>query len=237
MVDFWEEGWEETRWENEGGSVCKNHLDELWEGEELDVSCINEFVKAKMDADWEPSESETFVSNIVARTEEEVNYQFTCLISEAIRHVKKFFFTRTEVATAPTVAQQVGEFVTELRRLLRGPYAAFTEFANRDLTKTDIWANVGVPNSTYYNWSFSYPTKEGAATMTLAKAQVLCENAQKMAITDKTLDEEFREINNGLNNLLRETTALDTLVYKAKEINAQAEVVCGNLCLIAESLK
>ncbi len=57
-----------------------------------------------------------------------------------------------------------------------------------------------------------------------------------MAITDKTLDEEFREINNGLNNLLRESTALDTLVYKAKEINAQAEVVCGNLCTIAESL-
>jgi len=100
-----------------------------------------------------------------------------------------------------------------------------------------MWSNVGVPNRRQeYKWQFAYRTTDGIYQMTTAYAQTLCENAAKMAISDKTLDEEFREINNSLNSLMRETTALDSLIYKAKELNAQASTVVDNLCSIAEKL-
>lgn len=205
------------RWENEGG---------------------------RLDADWEPSESEVYTIN-VKLSAEEVKYRFTCLMSDAIRHVKKYFFTRVEVAfnnptqaQSPSVAQQVGEFVTEIRRLLKDKYADLAEIGFRELTNTDLWANVGVPNAKYdYKWRFVILTTTGAWQMPLALLITLCENAQKMAVTDQTSDEEFREINNSLNNLLREQTALDSLIYKAKDLNAQAGVVVDNLCTIAEKLQ
>jgi hypothetical protein len=169
---------------------------------------------------------------------EKTHYLFTCLIADAIRHVKKFFYNRSEIALEPTGAQQIGEFVTEIRRLLRGEYGKLLDIGFQNLTNTDMWTNVAVPSSKYdYRWSFQYYTIDGVHQMNSYQAQTLCENAQKMAISDKTMEEEFREINNTLNNLLRETTALDTLVYKAKDLNAQADVVVHNLCVIAESLK
>jgi hypothetical protein len=200
-------------WENEGGAVD--------------------------DWDWEPSESEVCMATDTAKkcSVEQTHYLFTCLVADAIRHVKKFFFNRIEVATEPTVAQQVGEFVTEIRRLFRDEYKPLGDVGFHGLTDTDMWVNVGVPNDkAEYKWKFTYSTTDGFQPINLALTKILCENAIKMATSDKTMDEEFREINNSLNNLMRETTALDTLIYKAKELNGQAATVVDNLCAIAEKL-
>lgn len=193
-----------------------------------------------LDWDWEPSESEVVMSTsdaIKKYSVEQTQYLFTCLVADATRHVKKFFFNRVEVATEPTVAQQVGEFVTEIRRLLRSEYAPLLNIGFHGLTDTEMWVNVGVPNDKNdYKWRFTYYATDGVHQMNVAHAKTLCENATKIATSDKTMDEEFREINNSLNNLMRETTALDTLIYKAKELNAQASTVVDNLCAIAEKL-
>lgn len=213
MMDLWEEGWGD--WENEGG-------------------------KPKMDdADWEPSESESFTINTTTKlSAEQLKYRFTCLIADAIKHVKKFFFNRAEVATEPTTAQQVGEFVTEIRRLLRSEYADLADCGFRDLTNTEMWYNVGVPNAKNdFRWNQSFITTTDILVMNQFLATTLCENAMKMATSNQTIDEEFREINNSLNNLLREQTALDTLVYKAKDLNLQSGAVVDNLCGIAEKLQ
>lgn len=189
---------------------------------------------------WEPSESETYMvtnTTIKKYSIAETHYLFTCLIANAIRHVKKYFFKRTEVAVEPSVAQQIGEFVTEMRRLLRAEYAPLVDIGFGNLTNTEMWRNVGVPSAINdYKWRFTYYTEEGAYQMNQPQATILCDNAAKMASSDKTMDEEFREINNSLNNLMKETTALDTLIFKAKELNAQAGVVVDNLCSIAEKL-
>ena len=58
-----------------------------------------------------------------------------------------------------------------------------------------------------------------------------------MATTEKTIEEEFREINSTLNNLLKDQVSLETLIHKAKDLNAQADVVVDNLCTIAEKLQ
>jgi hypothetical protein len=204
-------------WENEGGRV---------------YDCL--------DDDWEPSESEVFTVSDSAipgarYTFEDQMYRLTCMFAEAVRHVRKYFFNRVDVATEPTIAQQVGEFVTEIRRL-RAEYSFLTDF--KHLTDTDAWASVCVPSSRNdHKWRFSFHVSGGLQHMTLPLAQTICENALKMATTDKTIDEDFREINNTLNNLLREQTALDTLIYKAKDLNAQAVAVVDNLCCIAEKLQ
>lgn len=189
--------------------------------------------------DWEPSKFEVFMVDsgkmIKKYSVEQTQYLFTCLVANSIRHVKKFFFNRAEVATEPTIAQQVGEFVTEMRRLEY--YSALTNLGFASLTNTDMWSNVAVPNAkSGYKWRFTYYTTDGIHQMSHIQAQTLCENAAKMANSDKTIDEEFMEINNGLNNLLRETTALDSLIYRAKELNGQADIVVNNLCIIAENL-
>jgi hypothetical protein len=190
--------------------------------------------------DWEPSESEVVMSTtetVEKYSVEQTQYLFTCLVADAIRHVKKFFFNRIEVATEPTIAQQVGEFVTEIRRLLRAEYSMLPALGFNGLTNTDMWVNVGLPSDKAdYKWRFTYYTIDGVHQMNVAHVKTLCENAAKMATSDKTMDEEFREINNSLNNLMRETTALDTIIYKAKELNAQAGTVVDNLCAIAEKL-
>lgn len=161
---------------------------------------------------------------------EKTQYLLTCLVANSIRHVKKFFFTRLQ---KPSMAEQVGEFVTEIRRHLK------TESLNKcgfkDLTNTDMWSNVGVPKENYA-WNFTYYTIEGIHKMNHLHAQTLCENATRMANNDKTIDEEFLEINSTLNNIMRETTTLDSLIYRAKELNSQADIVVSNLCTIAENL-
>lgn len=205
------------RWEDEGGRVYES-----------------------LDDDWEPSESETFTTgnvpmNALLYSKKETEYKLTCLLADATRHVRKFFLNRSEVAVQPTNAQQVGEFVTEIRRQLRSEYTGFAGIG--PLTDVDAWANVAVPSKANdYKWRFSYTTTEGSYFMSLPTIQTICENALKMADTDKTADEEFREINNSLNNLMRETTALDSLIYKARDLNGQAAVVVDNLCAIAEKL-
>ncbi len=212
MMDLWGEGWDD--WENEGG-------------------------KPNMDADWEPSESESFTINVTTKLNvEQVKYKFTCMVADAIRHVKKFFFNRAEIATEPTTAQQIGEFVTEIRRLLRSEYADLADCGFRDLTNTDMWYDAGVPNvKNNFRWNYHIATTTGVLQINHALATTLCENASKMATSNQTIDEEFREINNSLNALLREQTALDTLVYKARDLNMQSGVVVDNLCGIAEKLQ
>lgn len=189
------------------------------------------------DADWEPSESEVITVGATSiYTFEETKYKLTCMFADAARHVRKYFLNRAAEAVEPSIPQQIGEFVTEIRRLLRGEYIFLTDFKN--LTDTDSWASVAVPSSRNdHKWRFSFYTKEGIQYMTLPVAQTICDNALKMAATDKTSDEEFREINNMLNNLMRESTVLDSLVYKAKDLNGQASVVVDNLCGIAEKLQ
>lgn len=193
-----------------------------------------------MDWDWESSESEVCMVTtdaIQKHSVEQTQYFFTCLIADAIRHVKKFFFNRIEVATEPTIAQQIGEFVTEIRRLFRTEYKMLVDVGFQGLTNTDMWVNIGVPSDKNdYKWRFTYYATDGTYQMNVAHAKTLCENAAKMATSDKTMDEEFREINNTLNGLMRETTALDSLIYKAKELNVQAGTVLDNLCAIAEKL-
>lgn len=200
----------------------------------------NEGGKSVDDWAWEPSESEVCMATndtVHKYSVKQTQYLFTCLVADAIRHVKKFFFNRIEVATEPTIAQQIGEFVTEIRRLFRAEYKMLVDIGFQGLTETDMWSNVGVPSDKNdYKWRFTYYTTDDIQKMNVAHAKTLCENAAKMAITDKTMDEEFREINNSLNNLMRETTALDTLIYKAKELNVEAGTVVDNLCAIAEKL-
>lgn len=194
--------------------------------------------------DWEPSESEVCMAitdTVQKLSIEKTNYLLTCLLADAIRHVKKFLYNRVEKSTfpaEPTIAQQIGEFVTEIRRLLRDDeYKMLVDIGFNVLTNTDMWVNVAWPNDrNEYKWGFSYYALDGVHRMSVAHAKTLCENAIKMATSDKTSDEEFREINNTLNSLMRETTALDSLIYKAKDLNAQASVVVDNLCAIAEKL-
>jgi hypothetical protein len=221
--------------------------EELWEGEEFEISRLeNEGGKPKMDADWEPSASEVFTINATAKlSSTQLQYRFTCLVEQGIRHVTRYYYNRlqatfnpTTLAPEPSVAQQVGEFVTELRRLLRADYSDLYDAGFRELTNTDLWINVAVPNPRNdYRWRFGLLTSDGLYQMSIAIAQTLCENAHKMATSDKTSDEEFREINNSLNNLLREQTALDSLIYRAKDLNAQASSVVDNLYQIAEKLQ
>jgi hypothetical protein len=208
--------------------------------EEIEISRMNWEGGRTLDWDWEPSESEILMSTnetIQKFSVEQTQYLFTCLVADAIRHVKKFFFNRIEVATEPTIPQQVGEFVTELRRLFRAEYKTLGDVGFHGLTDTDMWVNVACPSDKNdYKWRFTYYATDGVHQMNVAQAKTLCENAAKMATSDKTMDEEFREINNTLNGLMRETTALDTIIYKAKELNVQAGTVVDNLCAIAEKL-
>lgn len=207
--------------------MCLDANDMIWEGGPA-------FDDGEPSRYWEP------IMPVVGKYSiEKTEYLFTCLIALAIRHVKKFFFNRVEVATEPTIAQQVGEFVTGIRRELRTEkYAFLDECGFKNLTDTDMWSNVGIPHvaGNAYKWAFNYYTTEGVQQMYSAYAQIICENAAKIATSDKTIDEEFREINNDLNNLMRETTALNSLVYRAKDLNAQAVIVVDNLYSIAEKL-
>lgn len=178
------------------------------------------------------------VETAVRLSEDRLKYRFTCLVSEAIRHVRQYFFKRTEIEAQPTVVQQIGEFTTIMRRLLRAEYSDLFDAGFRGLTSPDVWGNVGVPNWKYdYRWNFTAITSSGSYKLTIAEAQILCENALKMANSDKTSDEEFREINNTLDNLLREQVALNSLIHRAKDLNAQADVVVENLYTIAEKLQ
>jgi hypothetical protein len=58
----------------------------------------------------------------------------------------------------------------------------------------------------------------------------------KMAQSDQTLEEEFREIKADLDNISSQTTTLNILINRAKELNTQSNVVLCNLRLIAEEL-
>lgn len=177
------------------------------------------------------------MSKMVKYTNEEIQYKFTCLVADSIRHVKKYFFNRKNIDIAPTTAQQIGEFTTQFRRLLQQEYDIIgIEFYK--LTNPKSWNDVGVPNkSRSWDWKFSYQTTCGACWMTKNVAVTLCENAVKMAIIDKSTDEEFMEVDNSLNDLINERSTLDFLICKAKDLNVQATIVVDSLCVIAEQLQ
>jgi hypothetical protein len=158
----------------------------------------------------------------------ETEFYLTKAIAEAIKHVRKFFLTRK---SPPTKAEEIGEFVNGLRRQLNGNL----EF-NRMLD-VSMWIDIAVPSSYYtYKWDFIFCATTVNCKMNYAIASTICQGAKVMA-QDKNLDEEFREINKVLNDLLLETNVLNTLVYCAKDLNVKAGVVVDNLCSIAEKLE
>ena len=161
------------------------------------------------------------------------DYLFTCLIADAIRHVNRFFFTRKKL---PSKSEKIGEFVTEIRRLLRSPqYYGLADQGFKNITNVDFWADVVVPSG--YRWNFPLLTLEGTSRMSQQAAETLCNSAVKLARSDKTTEEEFLEINYTLNELAKESRELNTYINRAKELNIQAETVVGNLCVIATQFK
>lgn len=169
-------------------------------------------------------------------TKEQVEYQLTCLISKAIRNVSNFVFKRRGIPFFPSAADRRGEFVTQIRRMLYGEYSDLIKIGFVRLEKTGMWVDVGIPMS-HYMWEFTCFATDGVFVMDQVKAQAICENAANMAKNEMTIDDKFMEISDSLNTLMRETTALDTLVCKAKDLNAKASVVVDTLFMIAGELK
>lgn len=162
---------------------------------------------------------------------EEIEIFLVKSIVTAIKHTRKFFLTRK---FTPTLAEQVGEFVNGLRREMHGSNS-YLEL--RTILNVDMWNNIAKPSSVYtYKWDFPIKTENGNAKMSHAYASKLCHSAIIMA-QEKTIDEEFLEINKSLNDLLKETSVLTTLTSYAKDLNTKASVVVDNLCSIAENLE
>lgn len=156
------------------------------------------------------------------KSQAEVDYMFTCLVAEAIRHVNKFKLTHERFSRA----EIVGEFCNALRRYSREGF-----FYSWNLGNTQYWQEVAFPEPNY--WSF---LKTQGYKMPVSHADNLCVQAQRMAAGDKTIEEEFREINSSLNGLVADKTGLDVLVQKAKTLNMEANTVLEHLCSIAQNI-
>jgi hypothetical protein len=171
------------------------------------------------------------------KSQKEVDYMFTCLMAEAIRHVDKFRLTRKGSDFVPihypSQAEQIGEFCNALRRYSKDKYDAF--FYKWGLANTQVWQDVAVPAQSY--WSFcggGVGTQE--YKMPATHADSLCIAARRMVESDKTSEEEFREINLSLSHLLIDTNSLEMMVQKAKNLNMEANTVLERLYLIAKDL-
>jgi hypothetical protein len=167
------------------------------------------------------------------KSQEEVDYMFTCLVAEAIRHVNKFNLTRKGNDFAPihypSQAEQIGEFCTVLRRYSKDKFDGF--FNDWNLGSIHYWQKVAFPLPHY--WS---SVKTQGYNMPAAHAYSLCEAARRMAESEKTSEQEFREINLALSHLQIDTTSLEMMVQKAKNLNMEANTVLDSLYLIAKDL-
>ncbi len=193
--------------------------EELWEGGELD---------------WENEGGNVALNPYTFKPEKpqkEVEYLFTCLISEAIKQVNKFRLARrdTHRVGPPTEVELIGEFATTIRRLVKDRYDYFSDWG---LASTQLWQAVAIPNPLFWR---AYRLE--SQRMTAELADTLCRKATAMAEGEKTPDEEFRELNARLNSLISSSTSLDIQIQRAKNINMETSVVLESLYLVAQDLE
>lgn len=137
----------------------------------------------------------------------------------------------------PSKSQEIGEFVTGIRRLFREKYYDVAVEFLPVMTSVKSWYDVGIPSTRHdYSWVFSYKSDNGLSKITYFRVCALCDGALKMAEVEKTTEEEFREIGNTLNDLQKDRIVLDALIFKARNLNQESDALLGNLRLIAEQL-
>ena len=221
-------------------SVNKKLIQEHAEYQQMRGALVTKLKILRPDS-FTPEEVEADVATGITHTIAQMDTLFMNAVADAVVNANRVICGRIKTGSPMSGQEQVGQFVTDLRRAFQPlhnlPLAVGKWLSS--ITKTQNWIAVGVPvnGDIYSDWKFDVPVKDGVWRMNGKRASDLCERVMMNATyvpEDRKLD---HNIASGLAEVEAGISRLNNFTAVAHGLNQEAVGVTANLQSLSDELE